>query len=217
MTPASEEIIANLGQIASVNVDVELLNLYKGLPIVHKASIQKIEGSVVTLGVHKHQLTCLELDKSTVILSEIIDQAVSADVARLDKSASTVDLENFAYTSRKVGERMMVRVEPSGSIAVEVAVDGQKAAAVLADISLNGVGLHIPGAAFRLKKKMPVRLSFHLPNAEISAAGVVRYTKQGADGVRAGVDFSQDVRMKALVAQYITGRRAEILNELDAA
>jgi len=62
-----------------------------------------------------------------------------------------------------------------------------------------------------------VKLTLQLPNAQINAAGVVRYVKQDADSFRAGVDFSQDVRVKALVAQYITGRRAEILNELDAA
>ncbi|MBM4423206.1 MAG: PilZ domain-containing protein [Chloroflexi bacterium] len=213
----SEQIIADLGQIASVNVEVELLNLYRGLPIVHKASIAKIEGGMVTFRVHKHQLVCLDAEKQTVILSEILQEAVGASVVALDKQTSTADLTNFVYTAQKLGERMMVRVEPKGSISVEVAADGGKAVAALADISLNGVGLRMPGVGVRLKKKMPVKLTLQLPNAQINAAGVVRYVKQDADSFRAGVDFSQDVRVKALVAQYITGRRAEILNELDAA
>ena len=211
------QIIQDLKHIADVGESVELLNLYKGLPIVNRASFANIGAHDITLNTNHHQLVCLVHDGHTVILSDILQVALSADVAATDQAAGAVTLNNLAITTKKVGDRMTVRVEPHGLIPVEVSAEGQTASGAIADISLNGVGLLIPGTVFRLKRKMPVQVIFQLPNARIESAGLVRYTKQEAGSFRAGIDISQDVAIKARLAQYISGRRAEILDELDRA
>ncbi|HLF00871.1 MAG TPA: PilZ domain-containing protein [Anaerolineales bacterium] len=212
-----EQIIHDLKQIADVGETIELLNTYKGLPIVNKASFEKIDGGAITLKTQPHQLTCLSLEQRAVLLSDILQIAIRADVTAIDKAAGTVTLANFTVTSQKVGDRMTVRVEPREPYPVDFSAQNQTAPAALADISINGLGLHMPGAPLALKRRSKVQLTFQLPNAEISAAGEVRYVKQEPDGQRVGIDFSQDVRIKALVAQYISGRRSEILDELDRA
>lgn len=215
--PTPEQLIHDLKQIADVGETVELLNTYKGLPIVNKASFEKIDGGAITLKTQRQQLVCLPLEQHTVILSDILQIAIRADVSEIDPAASTVTLSNFTVTSQKVGDRMTVRVEPREPYPVGFSAQGQAARAALADISINGLGLHIPGASLGLKRRSRVQLDLKLPNASITADGEVRYVKQGPDGLRVGIDFSQDVRIKALVAQYISGRRAEILAELDRA
>jgi len=216
MTP-SEQLFKDLRDIAEVGEGVELLNVYRCLPVVNKASFTNITTDTITLKTARPQLVCLERDGHCVILSDIMQVAMSADVTGLDKAAGTVTLANLAITNKKVGDRLTVRVEPQELIPVEVAAESQTASGAVIDISLNGVGILIPGTVFRLKKKMEVKLIFELPDARIETTGIVSYTKQEPGSFRAGVDFSQEVRVKALVAHYINIRRDEILGELDAA
>jgi hypothetical protein len=216
MTP-SEQLFKDLKEIARVGEGVEIMNVYRCLPIVNKASFVNIGADTVTLKTTRPQLICLERDGHAVLLSDILQVAISADVAAIDKAAETVTLGNVAITNKKVGDRLTVRVEPRELIPVIVTAEGQTASGAVIDISLNGAGILIPGTVFRLKRKMTTQLNFELPNAKIESSGIVSYTKQEPGSFRAGVDFSQDVRVKALVAQYINARRDEILAELDAA
>jgi hypothetical protein len=216
MTP-SEQLFKDLNEIARVGEGVEIMNVYRCLPIVNKASFVNIGADTVTLKTTPPQLTCLERDGYTVLLSDILQVAISANVVAMDKNAGTVTLGNVAITNKKVGDRLTVRVEPRELIPVIVTAEGQTASGAVIDISLNGAGILIPGTVFRLKRKMATQLNFELPNARIESSGIVSYTKQEPGSFRAGVDFSQDVRVKALVAQYITARRDEILAELEAA
>lgn len=216
MTP-SEQLFKDLHEIAEVGEGVELLNVYRCLPVVNKASFVNIAADTITLKTTRPQLICLERDGHGVILSDILQVAVSANVAALDKEAGTVTLGSLAITNKKVGDRLTVRVEPQEMIPVEIKAEGQIASGAVIDISLNGVGILIPGTVFQLKKKIDVKLAFELPNARIETSGVVSYTKQEPGSFRAGVDFSQEVRVKAQVAHYINARRDEILAELDAA
>jgi hypothetical protein len=123
----------------------------------------------------------------------------------------------MTITDKNVGDRMTVRVEPAGVIAVDLKVDGQMVAATLMDISLNGAGLYIPGLTVPFRKKMPVQITIPLPNAQIDTSGVVRYARAATAGLRVGVDFSENIRIRAMLAQYLNSRRADILGELGAA
>ncbi len=213
----SEQIIRDLALIANVGETVELLNLYQELPIVNKAAFEKIEGDAITFATHRHQLTCIEIDRRTILLSDIMQVAISAELVSLDKAAGMVTLTHFAPLNQQVGDRLTVRVAPQIPYPVILTTEGRQAPASLADITIHGLGLRLPSAEIHLTRKQPVQLLFQLPNGPISLAGEVRYIKQEGEGYRVGVDFSQEVRMKALIAQYISGRRAEILEELDAA
>lgn len=214
---STEAIMADLHEIANVGEGVELLNLYKGVPIVNKATFVHFEADSVTLKTQRPQLVCLERDGRTVVLSDIMQVALSAQVAAVDRSAETVTLDHLAITDKKVGDRMTVRVEPKEAISVDVTVGSQKIAAALADISMSGAGLHVQDTTYEFKKKMPVRMTFQLPGGQIDSSGIVRYAKQETDRLRVGVDLSQDIHIRAMIARYVNARRAEILGELDAA
>jgi hypothetical protein len=212
-----ERIMADLHEVANVGEGVELLNLYKGVPIVNKASFVKFDGEVVTLKTVRPQLVCLERDRRTVVLSDILQVALSAEVTGLDPDHQTVSISHLSITDKNVGDRMTVRVEPAGVVAVDLKVDGQIVPATLVDISLNGAGLYIPGLTAPFRKKMPVQITVPLPNGQIDSTGVVRYARAATAGLRVGVDFSENIRIRAMLSQYINSRRAEILGELGSA
>jgi PilZ domain len=213
----SEQLIKDLREIAAVGEGIDIMNVFRCLPIVNKAAIVNIGVDTLTLKTARTQLVCLERDGHAVLLSDILQVAVSGTVTTFDKEAGTVTLNNLAITNQKVGDRLTVRVEPQELIPVIITAEGQTASGAVIDISLNGAGILIPGTVFRLKRKMVAQLNFELPNARIESSGIVSYSKQEPGSSRAGVDFSQDVRVKALVSQYIHARRDEILIELEAA
>jgi hypothetical protein len=213
----SDQILFGLERVAKAGGEVELLNGYKGLPIVTKASILKIGDDTVTLKVHKHQLTCLEIEQHTYILCLELEEAASATVIELDKAAGTAGLVNFLYAGRKIGERMILRVEPKDPIAVTIQTDGQIISGNLIDISIDGAGIRLsaPAADQLLKRQSAVQVSFQLLNTRLEFSGTVAYLRTTNDANRLGVDFSADPHLKAAISQYITQRRAEIMNELD--
>ena len=215
----SDQILFSLERVAKADREVELLNGYKGLPIATKASILKIGDDSVTLKVHKHQLAGLEIEQHTYILCPELEEAASATVIELDKAAGTVELTNFLYAGRKIGERMILRVEPKNPIPVTIQTDGQTISGHLIDISIDGVGIRLsaPAADELLKRQSAVQVSFQLLSTRLEFSGTVAYLRTIHDANRLGVDFSEDPHLKAAISQYISQRRTEILGELDAA
>lgn len=215
----SDQILFALERVAKAQGEVELLNGYKGLPIVTKASILRLGDDTAALNVHKHQLTCLEIEQHTYILCPELEEAASATVIELDKAAGTVELANFLYAGRKIGERMILRVEPKDPIPVTIQIDGQTISGNLIDLSIDGVGIRLsaPAADQLLKRQSAAQVSFQLLNTRLEFSGTVAYLKAVNDTNRLGVDFSADPHLKAAINQYIAQRRAEIMNELDAA
>lgn len=214
---STEAIMADLHEVANASESVELLNLYKGVPVVSKASFVRFDPQAVTLKTTRPQLVCLERDGRTVVLSDILQVALSAQVAALDAGAQTVTLAQLSITDKNVGDRMTVRVEPLEVIPVNLWAGDQLLAARLTDLSLNGAGLMISGSFPGLKRKMPVRLAFQLPNGPVDSEGIIRYSKQDTASIRVGVDFSENTRIRVMVADYIAARRDEIMSELGAA
>ncbi|MBI3244265.1 MAG: PilZ domain-containing protein [Chloroflexi bacterium] len=212
-----DQILFGLERAARAGADVELLNGYKGLPIITTASLVKVGDGLATLKVQKRQAACLGLEGHTYILCAELDEAASATVVELDKAAGTVALANFLYAGRKIGERAIVRVEPKESGLVTIRVGGQTLNGGLIDISMDGVGVHLatPGVDHLLKRQTTVQASFQLPNAQLEFSGTVVYLKTIGDSFRAGIDFSQASHLASAVTNYISQRRTEILNELD--
>jgi hypothetical protein len=213
----SDQILFGLERVAKAHGEVELLNGYKGLPIVTKASILRLGGDSVTLKALKRQLACLEIEQHTYILCPELEEAASATVVELDKAAGTVDLANFLYAGRKIGERLILRVEPKDPIPATIQVEGQTLSGNLLDISIDGAGIHLSTSAADqlLKRQSAVQVSFQLLDTRLEFSGTVAYLKAVNDPDRLGVDFSADPHLKAAVSQYIAQRRAEIMNELD--
>ncbi|MEK7328418.1 MAG: PilZ domain-containing protein [Chloroflexota bacterium] len=214
----SDQILFGLERVAKAHGEVELLNGYKGLPIVTKSSVVRLGDGTATLNVQKRQATCLELEGHTYILCAELEEAASATVIELDKAAGKVDLANFLYAGRKIGERMILRVEPKDPIPVTIRIEGQTISGNLIDISIDGAGIHLstPAADQLLKRQSAAQVSFQLLNTRLEFSGTVAYVKAVHDANRLGVDFSEDPHLKAAINQYISQRRAEIMSELDA-
>jgi hypothetical protein len=217
-----EAILEGLRAIVQSKKDIELFNVYKGVPVLYKASAQRLHDDVlmVAADAYAYEAVCLGLEKRTLILSDALEGPVSARVTSFEIATGLTRLEDFAFASGKIGERLIVRVAPKDSIDVAIEdSEGNTLAASLIDISMDGLGVHLqtPGVEQGLKQKPNVRVKLELPTAKINLSGAVRYIRAEPDGKhRAGISFSQDILVRTAITNYIAHRRGEILSELQA-
>lgn len=216
---SNQQILADLRLMQEAGQPVELLSTYKGVPFICRAEILEIEPDKAHLKALDPSMICLRVGEQTRVLGSDYFEPARAEVLAFDLSEGLVELGGFTYVGTKLGERMIVRVEPKESIPVEIATETQNAQGELADISLNGVGLRLKSTDFTalLRPGTQVNLSLNLPTGAIQSNGTVMSVTRLDQGFRLAVRFNQSGAEKSLIFQYLVQRRAEIEAELNQA
>jgi len=210
-----EPALNNLDYLLRTNPEIELLNFYKSCPISIKAVLVGIEtGGMVKVKVEPPGSVCLYQNKTTVLLSPTLTEVIRAKIKRFDIIDGLVYLSDFSYLSAWTGQRMVVRVQPDHAIHVALEKDGQFLPGMVADISLNGIGVMVENPEFEDNDTFQIHLN--LPTGVMVLRGMlVEVIPQ--DGIyRMGIKFLPNNRDISFLIKYITSRRQEILNEVAA-
>jgi hypothetical protein len=208
-----EPALNTLDYLLTVNPEIELLNFYKSCPVSINARITAIEaGGVVKVKVTPPGSVCLYQNKTTVLLSATLTEVIRAKIKRFDIMDGIVYLNDFSYLSAWTGQRMVVRVQPDQMIAVTMQGKSQSILGMVADISLNGIGVLVENP--ELDDNEPLQIHLSLPTGESILRGVVVETIP-QDGIyRVGIKFIPTSRDISFLLKYITSRRQEILDEV---
>jgi hypothetical protein len=196
---------------------VELLNIYKGVPIHIQATVQSVTAEIARMSVLPPESICLALNRSTLIRSNLQTNLIRAKILDFDAYSGSVELGQLHYSSTRFTERTQIRVEPRYMIPVEIESATHRIVGTLADISLDGIGVYITstGYEYAVKRAETVNLSIRLPGGKIFTEGRVRGTGRSIDYCRLSIHFKDDTPDHAIVQQYIAGRRDEIMAELN--
>jgi hypothetical protein len=216
MLKTDETIIADLKHIARTSQPVDLLNVYRGVPVMYKAELVKVGNDRATVRFEpQFESVCLTLENKTTLLSDVLAGPVNATALAVDLRAGTAALTQFHYTQSKIGDRMTVRVMPHDVVEVTLNSGKQEIAATLADLSMSGLGLHIspPDRAVALRRKAVVQLALKLDGTPLDLSGTIHYIKYEANACRLGVTLVQTREARTLV-HYIHQRQEAILQEL---
>jgi hypothetical protein len=213
---SNQQIISDLRVIMEAEQNLELLCTHKGVPFVCKAKVIHIDDDIVRLKTLDASMICLLQDSQAKVLGSDYFEPASAHVEQVDLKASTVDLTGFSYIGTKLGERMIVRVEPKEPMMVQVENAGMTTIAELADISISGIGLRIAHADFNsmLKPGATVQLNLNLNGKEIIVSGTILSAVKTAEQYRISVRFDPDGIQRSLIFKYLIDRRAEIEQEV---
>lgn len=214
--PSTPQIISDLRVMMGVNHQLELLSSYRGVPFVCRARIESVEENRVQLKALEPTMACLEYDMQPRVLGSDYFEPALAKVSRFDVLNGIVVLENFSYIGAKLGERMIVRVEPKQPITVAMEGDGIHAEGQLADISFSGLGVRVSYADYSnaLKPGVAFQLNMQLPNGHVSMPGTVLSAVKTPDFYRLSIRFGPNGAQKSLIFHYMVDRRAEIEQEL---
>ncbi len=213
---SNQQIISDLRLAMDMKQHLELMVNYKGVPVISKAQIKAIAGDLVTMITHDPGLVCLRSSPQTNILGSDYFEPSTAKIHSVDVRSGEVQLYEFSYLGSRLGERMIIRVEPSAPIPLRLGVEDQTIDGELVDISLSGAGIRIPSAKYTplLKPGAVIQIDFELPHGMIAISGTILSGSRSTDLYRLSVRFGQNGVHKERIFKYMVDRRAEIEQEL---
>jgi hypothetical protein len=196
--------------------EFSLLNMYKGVPLVCQARLDRVEGPNAIFTVQPPESATLQTEETTLVLSNGLLEVLEAKVECLDLVSGKFGLSDFNYAGSKYANRRELRVEPAGSIPVQIASDGRMLSGDIADLSVRGMGLRLPTneltSTFTLGKTIAITL--HLPNNKVRLEGKIRSIMRTDQYLRLAVEFTGAVPEKASIIHYVMQRRSEIVAEI---
>lgn len=211
-------ILDDLKRLARTEEPVDLLNTYKGIPVLIKGKLTQVGADRVVVRFEKQfEAVCLTLENKTTLLSDVLAGPVNATALAVDLKAGTAILTQFDSLHNKIGDRMTLRVAPHDVIPVRLYSGRLHLTATVADVSMSGLGLYIspPDKAEPLRRKAVAQLVLKLDGPEIELSGTINYIKFEAGACRLGVALVQTREARSLV-HYIHKRQEAILAELKA-
>lgn len=214
--PSNLQIISDLRLIKENNQTVDLMNTFKGVPFISKCRIAEIDAERATIQTKDFALVCILQEGRTRLLGSDFFEPASASVESVDLLAGTAVLQNFSYLGAKLGDRMLVRVEPAEPVPARLDIGSDTTPGCMIDISLNGMGVVVPQGEFTplLKPGATVHVQTELPRGEIAMTGVVLSAIKRPEDFRLSVRFNPEHNHKAVIFRYLIDRRTEIEADL---
>jgi hypothetical protein len=193
------------------------MNTYQGIPFICKAKVARIEGDVVILESRNPTILCLQDQKETRVLGSDYFEPSLANVVSIDVSSGTISLSDFTYSGTKLGERMLIRAQPTEAIEVQIENKSQKTIGHLVDISLSGLGVQIQDANFHhsLVKGLDIQISLQLPSGKVNTSGTITKVDRFKQDYRLSIRFAQDIADRTTIFRYLIDRRKEIEKEVE--
>jgi len=211
------QIIADLQNKVGFRQNLDFLSQCKGVPVIVKGRIQEVHPESILFQVDPPDSICMREDETALILRDAFISGIQGRILAFDLAAGTIELGEFIYVDRGFGDRSIVRVEPDIPIEARLIVGEAALPCRVVDISLNGFGLlaESPRAA-ALAKGQAITLQLSLLRQKIEIPGALMGVFPKAESVRLAMTFSQEAPGSAVVTRYITHRRADIRQEIQA-
>jgi YesN/AraC family two-component response regulator len=99
--------------IKKYSLQIELINTYKGVPIIYGANIVDVNEEVVSIKVTEAQLFAIKYERQTVIQSPLLSKPIKAELSELQKEQGIVKLKELTCIDQNINKRENVRVVPS--------------------------------------------------------------------------------------------------------
>jgi hypothetical protein len=224
---SADNLLVRFAQIIRHPEAVQLLNTYRGIPVMYPATVNNVDHGYVTLEVHQYQAACMALENQTYVLAEVLQQPLHARVISVDFLRSRVILTEFSPASQSVGKRLTMRVQPKAPLEAEILDGEHRFPGKLADISTSGAGLAFSTHVYenvKWSKGQQMFVDLHLPGSANppEADQVVRLRakitslvqQSGTPQQRVGMTIHPDPPAEAKLRSYISARQAEIMAEL---
>jgi hypothetical protein len=169
----SDEFLAQLNDLAASRAEINLLNVFEGVPLSFSAKILGFRENSIDVLTDQHQAVCMFFEKKTFIQSKRLPEILQADVLGLDPIQRIATLSNFSRVKSGIGNRLLVRVQPKDPL--EGSIKNQHGKPVmrgeLADISQDGIAIYLPEEQFTPTQFYPganLTVSLRLPGVYVT-------------------------------------------------
>jgi hypothetical protein len=200
------------------------MNAFRGVPVLHDASIMMLGQGNLALKVHPHQVLCIAMEKRTYLKSDMLTQVVRAYSVSTNVRQGEVVLARFAPARSSVGNRLSLRVQPREPLRVLLRTAQKETLATLADLSAKGVGVFyfaaVTGEELDAHQSDELEVELVLPphGKKLVMPGKVTNTgrERGDMLFRLGLQTFPKPEIEVMLLDYIALRQLEIMEELEA-
>jgi len=201
-------------------IALNLLSIYKGIPIAHKTrilDINKNEG-IIKVTSNNYQIIAAKLQKEIFLLENDNEFSFRANIKHYSKHKKIMYLNNIEKVQRNSPKRSFIRIHPKTKIDVLLKKDSNTFKSELYDISLKG--LCVIGKKSDLKVSDIITIEFILktdkPHLFITQGEIKSITKLDSKTFRYHVYFELSTHYEYILSKYITKREKEIIKELNS-
>jgi hypothetical protein len=198
-----EPILGALTKLIQTEPEVELLNHFKSYPLPVYGSILSMDSKGTALvRVSAPGSVCLYHNKTTILVSNALEDAVYAKVIHFDIVEDLVTLGGFSYLGSSSGLRRIIRVQPEQTMPIILQRE---------DLTIKGVTV----TKMIVKKGDSFQVLISFPTGETTIPGsVIQITPQN-ENMRLAIKFTSNSRNIALIMKYMADRRLEIQTEIE--
>ena len=148
------------------HVDIELVNHYKGIPIIRDASILDIIDDKLIVRIEDVQKYALEYSHHAVLSSPYLSNDIYANLQEINTQKNIAILNQLSFINSYMHHRQSTRVVPDNSFYMVFKVNGIKYNTDIIDISQNYVliSLNELQKNFEVNSQIPFEISFKIQN-----------------------------------------------------
>jgi YesN/AraC family two-component response regulator len=156
------DVINALVSIKKIGNEIQLVNHYRGVPIIHNATIKKLDNDYIVLSTLQIQRLAIEFEHMTTIASDLFPGEIEADLKSTNPATSDIMLKNVRFVEASVRKRENVRVEVDKGFYIVLHKDKQSFNGAVEDISVKSVNLKVD-SSLKVDKddELLVVLKFH--------------------------------------------------------
>lgn len=222
-----QEIFKQLEIIKKSHHTIEFVNHYRGVPIYDHGTISLMDGTSITVQVPFLQAKIMKLEKLTVMISELFEHTIIADLEKINSFNNSLVLTNLQYLKDKEKRKKSIAVEPNGDFGCNVKFKNSLLKTTIKKASVEYIILDIePNEEEPLEITEGDELDLQLLiQKEIDKTHCVTitldlkgelYLKEEIEDQKLEVMILLEIdqKQKELLDEYITARRKELIVEL---
>ena len=204
-------------------IQIELINHYKGVPIINLGYITNVEKTTITIQAPIVHSVTAELEKTVVFRNEFLDDDIEGCVIEIIDN-STLKLGNLKPTKQSSRLRNNVRIIPDTEFKLNILSNDKKYEARIIDISSKAISFSIPQFFDTQLVNVEVAMRFYLSRSNhimmdrmverINCNGnIIKFEIEGSTA-KGLVFLDLSKKQENALSRYIYQRALDLIKEL---
>jgi len=206
------------------NLDIELINHYKGVPLIRQASILSIEDEIIRIKINDIQKYILEYSHHSIISSRYLSYDIYAYLKDVDNEKDIATFYKLSFIKSYVHHRQYIRIIPDNFFYITIIVDGKKYKCNVINLSIKYLLVFLPQTFPHLNINTEIELiiSFKLNHLiendqfqshTIQTKSIINRVFNENNEVKALLYFELKEKENKLLKEYIYARSLVLLKE----
>ncbi len=204
--------------------EIELINHYKGVPLIRQASILSIKDDTVKVKIKDIQKYILEYSKHSIISSHFLSYDIYADLIDIDNVNDIAIFSKLSFIKSYVHHRQYIRIIPDAFFYVTLMIDDKKHKYNVHNLSIKYalVTLQSSFANLNINSEITMVISFKLNHLSgtnefqshsIQTKATINRVLNEDKEIKALFYFELNEKDTALLEEYIRARSLALIKE----